>query len=1094
MRRFLTSMALLCLTLTSFAANRTIQGVVISAEDNFRLIGASIYVSSEDLKKAGIDKASLGVVTDIDGNFTFDVPASINRIYCSYIGFDVLEVKLTDQVDYKINLKPNATELDAVVITGYQNIERRKLTSAISTVDVSDAMIGSVRSIDQALSGQIAGMAITPSTGAPGAPVKIRIRGTASLNGTQDPLWVLDGIPLEGTDVPDLERLNAIDDVQQSSIAGINPSDIESITVLKDAAATAIYGARAANGVIVITTKSGKQGKPVVTFSTKLTYQPKQGIDKMNLLSSAEKVGLELELLQSGYAYAQDKGEVARILSRYDMTNAFVNGGWNALSPEAQGEINRLSATQTDWNDILFQDVFNQEYNISISGGGDKATYYTSVGYFDEKGNVPGVDASRFNIVGKTSYKVNSKLKVGASIFANRRENNSYLTDLNGLTNPMYYSRLANPYFNPYNAEGDYNYDIDIHNSDKGLNYNIFEERKNTSNKTLTNSFSSIFDAELRLNDQFKFVTQLGLQLDKTSRSAIADQETFAMRMEKEKSRYYEDGDYKYFLPDGGMHKAYENTSSQVTWKGMAEYSTTIKDIHELEVMAGAELRRTWYETLFSAGYGFDRKTLTTKPVIFPDENDAKSFPLHQTTYKENAYVSGFSTVSYTLMNRYTLGGSIRFDGSDLFGVDKKYRYLPLYSLSGLWRLSNEPFMQNAAWIDNMVVRASYGLQGNIDKNTSPFLLGNYDIETILPDGTEDMISIGSAPNAKLRWEKTHSMNAGFDASLLNQAISVSVDYYTRMGTDLIGRQDLPLETGFISSTINWASMRNEGIEVSITTRNIQTKNFSWFTNFNFGYNNNEVLEEAIREDQTTPGRKGYPAGAIFAIQTAGIDSEGYPLYLNKAGEKVSVKELYKLEDPGWGFPMATSNLTAEEERDLYTYMGTTDAPYTGGFTNTFTYKQVELGVNCIFNLGGVVRTKPSYSLTSYDRGQNTNTDILNSWSTNNPTGTLPGLLSPDKRMDEYYWFDSHSGAYNHMDVFVKKLNYMRIQNIRLGYRFSDKITKALGIGAASVAVEGRNLFVFSSNYDNFSDPETMDNPYALSIPKSFTMSLNVNF
>jgi TonB-linked SusC/RagA family outer membrane protein len=1094
MRRFLTTLALLCLVLTSFAANRTIQGVVISAEDDFRLIGASIYVSPEDLKKAGINKPSLGVVTDIDGNFTFDVPASINRIYCSYIGFDVLEVKLTDKADYKIYLNPNSTQLDAVVVTGYQSIERRKLTAAISKVDVSDGLVGSVRSIDQALSGQIAGMAVTPSTGAPGAPVKIRIRGTSSLNGTQDPLWVLDGIPLEGTDVPELDRLNDIDDVQQSSIAGINPSDIESITVLKDAAATAIYGARAANGVIVITTKSGKQGKPVVTFSTKMTYQPKQGMDNLNLLNSSQKVGLELDLIQSGYAYAQDKGEVARILSRYNMTDSYINGGWNALSPEAQGEINRLSATQTDWNDILFQDVFNQEYNLSISGGGEKATYYTSVGYFDEKGNVPGVDASRFNIVGKTSYKVNSKLKVGASLFANRRENNSYLTDINGLTNPMYYSRLANPYFSSYNEDGGYNYDTDIQNSDKGLNYNIFEERKNTSNKTLINSFSSIFDAELRLNDQFKFITQLGLQLDKSSRSAIADQESFAMRMEKDKSRYYEDGGYKYFLPDGGMHKAYESTSSQVTWKGMAEYRTSFNDIHELEVMAGAELRRTWYETLFSAGYGFDRKTLTTKPIIFPDESDAESFPLHQSTYKENAYVSGFSTVSYTLMNRYTLGGSIRFDGSDLFGVDKKYRYLPLYSLSALWRLSNEPFMQNADWIDNMVMRASYGLQGNIDKNTSPFLLGKYEVNTILPDGSEHMISINSAPNAKLRWEKTQSINAGFDVSLLDQAVSVSVDYYSRLGTDLIGMQQLPLESGFASSTINWASMRNKGVEVSITTRNIQTKNFSWFTNFNFGYNKNEVLEEAIRDDQRTPGRKGYSAGAVFALKTAGIDSEGYPLYLNKAGEKVSVKELYKLEDPGWGFPSAISHLTAEEERDLYTYMGTTDAPYTGGLTNTFTYKRVELGINCIFNLGGVVRTSPSYSLTTYDRGKNTNTDILNAWSPNNPNGTLPGLLSPDKRMDEFYWFDFYNQSHRDMDVFVKKLNYMRIQNIRLGYRFSDKITKALGIGAASVALEGRNLFVFSSNYDNFSDPETMDNPFALPIPKSFTMSLNVNF
>lgn len=697
---------------SAFAAEKKVQGVVISSEDNLPLIGASVYVTAEDLKKAGSAQTTMGVITDVDGQFSIAIPTGITRFFCSYVGYDVLEVKLVPGKEhYEITLHASSQMLDAVVVTGYQTVERRKLTAAVSKLDISDETIGAVKSIDQALAGQIAGLSVSPTSGAPGAPAKIRIRGTASLNGTQDPLWVLDGIPLEGTDVPEPDELNDITNMKQSSIAGLNPADIENITILKDAAATAIYGARAANGVIVITTKKGKVGKPVINFSSRFTYTPTLSLDRLNLLNSAEKVGLEMDMIRNNYSPDNHKGGVYNILSNYNELSAFQNGGWDALSSDTQAAINRLKSVNTNWGDILFRDAFSQEYNLSLSGGTERVTYYTSFGYYKEDGNVDGVGMDRFNLVGKTSYKVNSILKVGASMFANRRKNTNYLTDAYGMSNPVFYSRKANPYFELYDKNGNYNYDYDIqNNTDKDLGFNIFEERQNTSNESVVNSFSSIFDAELRFNDKWKLTSQFGYQLEKTSREEIADWESYAMRYYYKLSEYSQGGETKHFLPEGGMQKSYENSNSQITWKAMGEYRDSFNDIHELEVMAGTELRKTWYETLFSAGYGFDRKTLTTKPVIFPNESYATSFPLHQTTYKENAYVSFYSTASYSLLNRYTVGGSIRFDGSDLFGVDKKYRYLPLYSVSALWRLSQEPFMQQAKWVDNLVFRASYGL------------------------------------------------------------------------------------------------------------------------------------------------------------------------------------------------------------------------------------------------------------------------------------------------------------------------------------------------------------------------------------------------
>ena len=537
---------------SAFAAEKKVQGVVISSEDNLPLIGASVYVTAEDLKKAGSAQTTMGVITDVDGQFSIAIPAGITRFFCSYVGYDVLEVKLVPGKEhYEITLHASSQMLDAVVVTGYQTVERRKLTAAVSKLDISDETIGAVKSIDQALAGQIAGLSVSPTSGAPGAPAKIRIRGTASLNGTQDPLWVLDGIPLEGTDVPEPDELNDITNMKQSSIAGLNPADIENITILKDAAATAIYGARAANGVIVITTKKGKVGKPVINFSSRFTYTPTLSLDRLNLLNSAEKVGLEMDMIRNNYSPDNHKGGVYNILSNYNELSAFQNGGWDALSSDTQAAINRLKSVNTNWGDILFRDAFSQEYNLSLSGGTERVTYYTSFGYYKEDGNVDGVGMDRFNLVGKTSYKVNSILKVGASMFANRRKNTNYLTDAYGMSNPVFYSRKANPYFELYDKNGNYNYDYDIqNNTDKDLGFNIFEERQNTSNESVVNSFSSIFDAELRFNDKWKLTSQFGYQLEKTSREEIADWESYAMRYYYKLSEYSQGGETKHFLPE----------------------------------------------------------------------------------------------------------------------------------------------------------------------------------------------------------------------------------------------------------------------------------------------------------------------------------------------------------------------------------------------------------------------------------------------------------------------------------------------------------------------------------------------------------------
>lgn len=1077
------TLLLLFTTLAALAQERVVTGVVMDGElQGEPLIGATVSI--------GDGKVGQGTITDYNGHFTLKVPAGTKKLTVSYVGYESRVINLeTGKMEYMVSLPADSKHLSEVVVTGYQKIDRRKLTASVSQLNLSEEAVGAVKNIDQALAGQIAGLSAVTASGAPGAPVKIRIRGTASINGVQEPLWVLDGIPMEGNDVPAVENLNDIDDLYQTSIAGLNPSDIDNITVLKDAAATAIYGARAANGVIVITTKKGKEGRPVINFSTKLTYSPKVSIDRLNLLNSNEKVGLELDLLRSDYTYREHKGGVANILDELGEFNAYKAGGWDALSPTAQQRINHLRTIDTDWNDILFRNVFNREYNVSISGGSERSHYYASAGYYKEQGVVKGVENNRYNVTLKSDFKINKILKLGLSIFANQREQDSYMTDTGGFTNPVYYSRRANPYFEPYNALGGYNYDQNVQGREnEAPNFNIFEESNNTSKKRVDRSVMAIVDAELQFNKHLKLTSQFGYQYDNFHLNRYAGQDSYAMRKAKEYASYTIDGVYRTILPDGGMTKKTDSHSSQWTWKAMLEYARRLGEIHDLEVMLGTEVRHVESEAQTSTAYGYDERTLTTQPVIFPTENIARNYPLHEETHQENAYVSWFATGSYTLLYRYTLGASIRFDGSDVFGVAKKYRYLPLYSVSGLWRAKEEKFLRDVKWLSELSLRASYGIQGNIDKNTSPYLIGTFQRTSVLPGYVETVISAETAPNPDLKWEKTKNVNLGFDVAFLKNRIRLSVDYYYRKSTDLISSRKLPLETGFAYTSVNWASMKNTGWEIALNTRNISTKDFTWTTSVNLGFNTNEVLNETVAENSTYPGREGYPVSALFAYKTAGLDAEGYPLFVAKDGSLQTATEFFKLNRFG------ASTLTAEEQRNLYTYMGSEDPKCSGGFINNFEYKNWQLGINFMFNLGMKVRVQPSYSPTYFDRGQNTNHDILNRWTpthTNTDMATL--MVNTPSKSAEYTHYAEYN-TYSMLDLWVKDCNYWRLQSIRLGYKLPKEWLQHIGISSASLSLEGRNLLVFASNYDNFLDPETMGNPYAQPITKSIIFGLNVNF
>lgn len=1083
-------------SVATYAQTRQISGQILDQDTKEPLAGATVFISPNE--KGVSDFNPQGVIADYDGNFTFTLPASVKQVVVSFLGYEAQTVEVSKKQSFHIFLAPAVNELQDIVVTGYQKIEKRKVTSAISKVDMAELQQIGTSSVDQMLQGALAGVVATPSNGGPGAASKIRIRGTASLNGTQDPLWVIDGMPLEGNEAPKTDAEN-IDNLSNTSIAGLNPEDIADITILKDAAATAIYGARAANGVIVVTTKKGQQGKTKINFNAATFITTKPDFDRLNLMNATEKVDFELSMARrSDYRFRTGKGEVARILSKYNELDNYRANGFDALGDRTRSEINALRSSGDNWADQIYQTAINQQYSLSLSGGSDIATYYVSTGYYDEEGTTRGTGFNRFNLTTNIDFKLSSKLNLGVGIFGTQSKRTSYMTDTDAFTNPANYTRSVNPYRTIYDANGNYSYDPDIDSSsDVTPDFNFMEESENSNYQLKNTSLKSMFTLDYRILRGLKLHSQFSLQLDKTETEKMADKNTYFARYYYYKSAY--NGGKDYFLPEGGVIQNWNDDFFQYSWKTQAEFARTFADKHDIDLMGGVELRNNKTTNIHTKGFGYDSKKMTTLPVNFPEGYDVPSrFEQYRKSYVENAFVSYYGTASYTFDNRYTFFGSIRFDGTNLFGVDPKYRYLPLWAVSGAWNINREEFMSDITWLSNLKLRASYGLQGNVDRNTSPYVLGEWDNETILPGSGNSEPSIGvlSPPNATLRWEKTATTNVGVDFGAFKNRINLSVEGYFRRSSDLIGMKALSQENGFEFTNVNWATVTNKGFEISLSTVNVKTKDFTWSTDLNFSKNISKVERINTRNDSYTPSNEGYPVNAVFALPVAGMDEYGVPMFW-KDGEKVSYKDFFALVPGLMGFGGKTS-LTPEEYRNLYQYVGDADPALSGGFNNKFRYKNFDLAVSTSFNLGQTVKASVPYNPTRIDRGMNYTRTILDAWTPDNKNGFLPGFFrddTPTASGMEYEFMDSDPGqSFRHYDLWVKKVSYLRVNSIRLGYTLPSKLLQNKYISSARFSVEAKNPFVIASNYDGYFDPETYGNIYSQPIAKSFSIGVNVTF
>ncbi len=1101
MKKIVLLICLQILAVGMFAQNlRTIKGRVIDSNTKEPLIGATVFIAPSEKQAANYNPQ--GVITDNDGNYTFSLPSSVKNVIVSYVGYTAQTLRLTNSSVYNVSLTEDVNVLGDVVVTGYQRIERRKLTSSVAKIDGDNILQVGAPSVDQLLSGQVAGLVSTPTAGGPGAANKIRIRGTVSLSGSSDPLWVLDGIPLEGNNVPQNLDKDNIDNLNNVSIAGLNPNDIQDITILKDAAATAIYGARAANGVIVITTKKGREGKMKINFSADLFHTFKPDFDRLNLMNASEKVDFELGLLSNPlHTFRPENGEVARILDRTNQLGIYKDKGFSAISPDAQQQINTLRTQGINWFDEIYRSTWNQQYGISLSGGSKLANYYFSSGYYSEQGVTKGTSFDRYNITLNTDFNISSKLKFGVGLFANQNDRATYLSETGGgYTNAQNYTRRVNPYLNAYDEKGNFVYDQDVMNSsDRQIPFNYMEEQANSRYTLKNQSFRSIFELGYQIIKPLRLTSQLGLQIENNATEKFAGMNTYFTRAFRENFSYRK----KSIIPEGGIMQNYNDRFFQYNWRNQLFFQKRYDDRHDVDLMAGMEMRKNTYTDIQTKGFGFDENAMTTKPLVFPQGYNGVDSPQllqYKKRFIENAFLSYFGTASYTLDDKYTLFGSIRMDGSNLFGVDPKYRYLPLWSVSAAWNAGREQFIRDLNAISNLKFRASYGLQGNIDKETSPFVKGEWRTGTFFGSQTVPEIVVSTPPNQYLRWEKTSTSNVGVDLGFLDNRINLSFDAYNRRSTDLISSKMLPYENGFNAVSINWAQVTNRGWELSLSTLNLKTPYFKWFTDFNISQNKSNVDRIETSDNSYFPSREGYPVNAVFGIQTAGLDKNGIMQFKGNDGKIVSMQDFYKLNTGIWGD--VTTDYTGIEFRKLFTYMGDADPQFTGGFINRFQYKNFDLAISTSFFINRMVQATPFYNPTKVDPGINYPRIINTVWSSeNNGTNVIyPAIISEQSNNSDISvpanWINQYdsSQSYNYYDIWMKKISYMRVSSIRLGYNLNNEWLKNNYISNVRLSLEARNPFVFGSDYSGYFDPETYGNIYSQPIPRSIAFGLNISF
>lgn len=1045
-----------------------------------------------------IKGSTKGTATNDQGAFEMDLGSAATDLVFTMVGMETQTIHVTASEDMTVVLQETNFRMDDVVVTGYQTVEKRYLTSSVSTVNTKDLNIIGASSIDQMLQGQIAGLSVVNTSASPGAAPKVRVRGTATISGNADPLWVLDGVILENSVPISAAELNSPDVMStfNSVIGGVSPQDIESITVLKDASATAIYGTRAANGVIVVTTKRGRRGAPSVSYShtSKVSERPTYG--NFNLLNSQQRVNLVRDFYDEGiWIYGSTSME--NLMTRYYT---------GVISKEEYvSQARKLETMNTDWFDLLFRNAYAQTHDLSVSGGTEKTDYYISLSYNGEQGLDKTTQYNNLGSLIKVNTQIFKGVDMGFTIQAGRRDRDTYHQSID----PFEYAISTNRAIPIYDDNGEYYYY-------GGRKFNILNEYASTSRGSTQADLKGIMNLSVALLPGLKYN---GLFSYSSSNSNSYDYAT-------ERSKYIatlrgydygagtEEDIEKTKLPYGGTYNQTTYDQRTTLVRNSLEYKVRfLNDDFGIDVMAGQEFRTTSYNGLTSQNFGYmhDRGNIFYDPAETKEKGHISRNKTNRSlTTRSN--VSYFGVASAMYKDLYVVNANIRFDGSNLFGSNPKYRYLPLWSVSGKWMIGNEAFFDGAREVVNhFALRASYGLRGNVVEDSSPQIIA----QALPPNPLSGLLEmeILQAPNPDLKWETTGSLNIGLELGFLDNRISVTADYYQDYSRDLIAYRDFSSVSGFSGKSVNYADVKNEGVDISGTFQIIKGKNWQWTSTVNVGFVKNKVTKSLAKPQAKylvmnyyTPGQimEGHPINAMFSYKFAGLENGFVVDPENLIGTDLNgTPKFYGKDGIAYNSGDAQMAMIPNDVSNLQ-YSGTRDPQVTGGWNNVVRFKNWTLSTLFSFGLQYVVRLPEIGYADKPNSEQNSNASILDRWirGQDNTGKTIPviggsGFFSVGN--ETFYT----TKMYNQSQMSIVPGDYLRFRNLMLEYRLPARIANKIAIKGTklqnfSLRFQAQNLFVIADKRLKGYDPETINyttNGYgAMPLPRTYTLGLNINF
>ncbi len=1016
-RIILTMLVAFAFVLNAAAQDRTITGRILD-DKGAPMSGVSVLVKG----------TTLGVNTSTDGTYSIKVPAQAKTLVISSEGMQTSEISIGNKTNINTTMQSEDKGLQEVVVVAYGTQKKAAITGSMATVKGAEIENRPFSSVDKALQGSVAGLQSVASSGAPGASQDVRIRGVSSINAGNAPLYVLDGAILNTGDASRLQTTGNL-------LSTLNPNDIESITVLKDAASTAVYGSRAANGVILITTKKGKSGKTKFRFDTEIGY--------------------------NNVAYTSERNRPLNAKEYIDLTReGLVNqGATPAVTAATLTALGSGNGVDFNWRDAVLRQGNQQQYNLSASGGNEKTTFYVSGGYFKQEGTTITSDLKRTNGAIRITNQASDRLTLGVNIDGGFVKQNTPQAG-GAFGNPILSSYFILPTRSAYKPDGSLNYltpdfpTSGIYNTlattqfDKrqlgqlSLRGSLSADYKILKNLTFRSNYSSDFSTleEIQYNNPFYGDGVTLLPGSPQSGPNILYNPATTGRVFNFYTRYY-----------------------NYTFTNSLNYRQDINKTGDFY----ANLK-VGYESQLSKGY-FNNLQGTGFPLTFALQQAASTATPRtaSATISDYSFLSQFALLDFNYKDKYILSGSFRRDGSSRFGPNN--RYGNFYSVGASWNVDREEFLANSRVINQLKLRASYGKSGNAS-------IGNYDYFPGYGFGANYNSTPGSFPNnvgnLDLTWEENRPLDLGVDLGFFKNRINVSADVYRRKSSKLLLDAPLSGTSGFLSVRKNIGALQNQGVELTVNLIPVTTKDFTWDISFNYAFNQNKVTSLPNNNADIIAGlniyRVGFDVQSYFLRTYAGADpANGDPLWYTDSSKT------------------KTQNVYASAQRVI---QKTAAARYFGGLTNTFKYKGFSLETQFYYSGG-------NYSFDNFNSFYlgaganptfNKSSRILERWQKPGDVTDIPRYVYGGNRS-----FQSASSFY------LNNANYIRLRNLQLGYTLPSEMASKIRLSSAFFYVRGTNLFTFVKDKNQPFDPEQGAGSFSNLtefIPKTVSVGVNIGF